>query len=42
MALLFQKFISLILSVLTLVSSGAIFGAAGRYSRFTDKVSFSR
>ncbi len=39
--LVFQKFVSLILSLLTLLSSGALFGDAGRYSRFTDKVTFA-
>ena len=41
MMLVFQKFVSLIMSLLTLLSSGALFGDAGRYSRFTDKVGFA-
>ena len=40
MMLAFRKFISLILSFLTMLSGGAIFGEAGRYGRFTDKITF--
>ena len=41
MMLAFQKFLSLMLSLLSLLSSGAVFGDAGRYSRFADQLSFS-
>ena len=41
MMLLIQKFFALMMSLLTLFSSGALFGDAGRYSRFTDNVGFS-
>lgn len=41
MMLLIQKFLALMMSFLTAVSGGAIFGEAGRYSRFTDKTSFA-
>ena len=41
MMLAIQKFLAFVLSFLTALSGGSLFGGAGRYSRFTDKVSFS-
>ena len=40
MMLFIKKILALMLSFLTMLSSGAIFGDAGRYSRFTDRIGF--